>query len=304
MPWLDGDNFETENWRYIEAANYGARRTGPVRGEVLHTPQTGEGQDTAIGVANYFASGKTQGSTHTVVDGGTNGDNIIQCVYDSFVCHGAPGANHDRLHVEMAGRAEQTRAQWLDDYSKRTMEFAANVTAQHALKFGFPIRRIGPGDLRLGAKGICDHADVRDAFGKTTHWDVGEGFPWDWFLAAANRWHHHWLSTHPGYNPEPDEPDFRVVVIADSDPGADVDEGMGRVYAKHNALKFMEWPFASVTFGAAIVVGAARKHADEIEAAAMEGKVHVIAGKDRDATAAKVAAEIGKGVQTLKGFPY
>lgn len=302
--WLDAETFETANWRYIEARHYGALRTGPVRGEVIHAPVTPEGQDTAIAVARFFQSGKTKGSTHTTVDGGTNGDNVIQSVKDSYVAHGAAGANHDRLHVEIAGMPDQTRAQWLDDYSKTAMEHGASVTAQHALKYGFPIHRIGSRELRLNAKGICGHADVRDAWGLTDHWDPGPHFPWDFFIPACQRWHHFWLSKHPGFNPAPDEPDFRVVVIASSDPGADVDEGMGRVYAKHNGLKFMEWPFTSVSFGAAIVIGAAREYADEIEAASMSGKVHVLWGKGRDETASKVAAEIGKGRRTLKGFPY
>ena len=303
MGWQPDGTFETETWRYIEAAHYGVKRTGPVRGEVWHTPEAPEGQDTAIGVARYFASGNTRGSTHTCVDGGTDGDNVIQCVYDSFVCHGAPGANHDFLHCEIAGYAGQSAAQWRDDYSLRAIEHAGDVTAQHALKYGFPIRRLTVDQLRQGYKGIVDHNAVRIAWRLTTHTDVGAHFPWDLALEATHRRHRHWLSTHPDFNAADDEPDFNVVVLASSDPGADVDEGMARVYAKRNRLKFLEWPFSSVTFGAAVVIGAAAKEADAIRDAAMADKVHVIAGANRDETAAKVTDELLRGERVVK-LPY
>lgn len=42
-------------------------------------------------------------------------------------------------------------------------------------------------ELRAGTRGYCDHATVRDAFGRTDHFDVGPAFPWDILASEIKR---------------------------------------------------------------------------------------------------------------------
>ena len=53
------------------------------------------------------------------------------------------------------------------------------------VRHAIPLRRLQPSDLVERRRGICGHADVSAAFGKSDHWDPGSGFPWDRFLRLA-----------------------------------------------------------------------------------------------------------------------
>ena len=294
MGWRDDGTFETENWPFIEAANHGGRRSS-TRLIVVHTPETSEMPDTAVCVARYFASGTTVWSTQLVVDGGDDPDpdHTIQCVYDSDIAHGAPGANHDGLHVEIAGTARQSVAEWDDDYSNRALDRAANAVAQWAIKYDIPLRHLNNNEVRASWDGLAGHVQISEVYKRSDHWDPGPNFPWAEFLERCHGWYRHWQSKHPGFQPEDDKPDFRVAVVANDDLSA----GMGRVHGAFNQLAFLRWPHTGVTIGTAVITGGApewrEKAVAEYEAQGV--KVHVIAGEDRDRTAHLIADELKAG---------
>lgn len=302
MPWDDDDNFETETWHYIKAANDSGRRSGGVRLLVGHSAETDEGPNTAVGIGNWFARPSTRGSTHAGVDGSPEGDgspHTCQYVYDSLVAWGAAGMNHDGLHCEVAGRARQTREDWLDDYSRLAIAREADVFAQWALKYSVPVRRLTNGELKAGWSGIVGHVQGSEVYRKSDHWDPGAGFPWDRLIKQTDERHRHWLSTHPGFQPQDDRPDFNVVVLADND----IDEGIARVLGKFHELKFLRWPVTSVSFGAAVMVGSVAENWSKIKKASMEGITMTIRGANRSQTAAAAAQTIREGRRSMK-LPY
>lgn len=306
MPWKDANTFETEEWHYIPAANNSGSRTGPVLGAVIHSAETSEGEDSAIGIGNWFKSGKTVGSTHAGVDGGSNEPSTVQYVWDSLIAHGAPGANHSHMHIEIAGVARQTRAQWLDSYSLKAIDRAANVVAQWALKFKFPLRWVSVAQLRRGVKGLCTHDDVSKAFGRSSHWDPGPNFPKDIFLAKAKDWYAYWLQQNPNYNPAKAEPDFKVVVLHDADHP--VDEGMSLVYGDFNDLKVLQWPIEGISFETVFAVGAVANERGQIskyiKKAGYTPKVIPLTGADRKETAHSVASSMKHGVRKHPNVEY
>ena len=71
---------------------------------VIHTMEMDEKGDTAERCAQWFRNPGARVSAHYCVDA----DSIVQCVRDQDVAWHAPGANHDGIGIEHAGRAKQT----------------------------------------------------------------------------------------------------------------------------------------------------------------------------------------------------
>lgn len=152
---------------------------------VVHSMEYPEKGDSAEAIAAYFAAGAggRKASAHECAD--TN--SRVTCVLDKDVAYAAPGANHNGLHLELAGYARQTRAAWLDPYSRSMLTGpAADWTREKARAYGIPLTYL-PAAKLLGPRprGVTTHNEVRLAFGLTTHTDPGAGFPMDVLLAAA-----------------------------------------------------------------------------------------------------------------------
>lgn len=147
---------------------------------VIHTAETPETLTSAEGVANYFATlpASHKVSAHYCIDA----NSIVQCVELADVAYCAPGANHDGVHLELSGRASQTREQWLDAFSKKELELAAELVSLLVKRFRIPVVPLGPAELLGGRRGITTHRAVSQAFKRSTHWDPGNGFPMQLFL--------------------------------------------------------------------------------------------------------------------------
>lgn len=176
--------FETDKWPYVEAKHFTkiANKRG-VRIIVIHSMEAPEKGDTAEKVATYFKNTVRQASAHICVDN----DSIVQCVLDNNVAWAAPGANKDGIHIEMAGYAKQTKAEWMDAYSTLVLERTADATAQYCLKYDIPPNHLS--NTELGdtvTKGIVSHAQVTDVFKKGSHTDPGKNFPWEYFIARVH----------------------------------------------------------------------------------------------------------------------
>ena len=89
-------------------------------------------------------------------------------------------------HLELAGKAEWSRNQWLDH--KKTLRREALKAARHAKRFGVPVKMLNAADIHQGHKGFITHALCTQAFNTPGgHNDPGSGFPADQFMEMAKR---------------------------------------------------------------------------------------------------------------------
>jgi len=168
---------------FVQAARY--TRVSDIRQidlVVLHTMESSEKPDTAEGVARWFAgSTSPEASAHYCVDS----DSVVQCVRENDVAWGAPGANRIGVQVELAGRASQTAADWADVYSSALLARAAGLVADVCRRHAIPATFVDAAGLLRGERGVTTHAEVSKAWKRSTHWDVGPGFPMAAFLRAV-----------------------------------------------------------------------------------------------------------------------
>lgn len=164
--------------------NYSPHRRLTTRAIVLHCTDGCEGTNAAEDCAHMFA-GKlaNQRSCHYAVDA----DSIVRSVPDLQVAwHCAHAGNAIGVGVEICGRASQTRAQWLDETSYRTLCLAARLVADLCTAFALPPRFVDAAGLRVGEPGITTHAEVSKAWQQTHHTDPGPGFPLVDFVSAVS----------------------------------------------------------------------------------------------------------------------
>ena len=93
---------------------------------VIHTMEMDEKGDTAEHCALWFKNPAAKVSAHYCVDA----DSIVQCVRDQDVAWHAPGANHDGIGIEHAGRAKQTGRDWSDAYSVAMLQRCQHCNGQ------------------------------------------------------------------------------------------------------------------------------------------------------------------------------
>ena len=148
---------------------------------VIHTMDMDEKGETAEHCARWFSSPAAKASAHYCVDA----DSIVQCVRDEDVGWHAPGANHDGIGIEHAGRAKQTGREWGDAYSTAMLERSAALVAELCRKYAIPVAWLYPADLKAGRRGITTHDAVSKAFKRSSHWDPGTGFPIERYLALV-----------------------------------------------------------------------------------------------------------------------
>jgi N-acetyl-anhydromuramyl-L-alanine amidase AmpD len=146
---------------------------------VIHTMEMDEKGETAENCAQWFRSPGAKVSAHYCVDA----DSIVQCVRDQDVGWHAPGANHDGIGIEHAGRAKQSGRDWSDAYSTAMLDRSAALAAELCRKYKIPVTWLYPADLLAGKRGITTHDAVSKAFKRGSHWDPGQGFPVERYLA-------------------------------------------------------------------------------------------------------------------------
>lgn len=165
--------------KFVQARYYTKTSGRQIDLIVIHDMETDERFDTAENVARWFAGPTSaEASAHYNIDA----DSIVQSVRDRDVAWHAPGANHNGIGLEHAGRARQTRAEWLDPYGRKMLRRSAKLTARLCKKYDIPIKHLNVTALRAGARGIVGHWDVSRAFGRSSHYDPGPNFPWDVYL--------------------------------------------------------------------------------------------------------------------------
>jgi hypothetical protein len=156
---------------------------------VLHCMECPEASTRAETCALYLATlpdDADKKSTHYNLDS----DTVIQSVPDHLVAYGAPGCNASGLHLEFAGYARQSRAEWLDDFGERMLWLGAQLCERKAREHQIPIRFLRSVDLLGPGGGITTHYECSragtlprgQAFKGAGHTDPGPGFPMDWFI--------------------------------------------------------------------------------------------------------------------------
>lgn len=171
---------------FIEAANFTKGRIRPIQLIIVHDMEAPEGPATAENVANFFHNQPRNGngSSATVC---VDENSIVDCVREADTPWAAPNANSNGLHIEHAGYARQSKADWLSASNIAMLEISAARAAHWAVKYGIPVRRLTVAELRAGAKGFAGHIDVTNALnGGVGHTDPGENFPWDHYLSRVN----------------------------------------------------------------------------------------------------------------------
>jgi N-acetyl-anhydromuramyl-L-alanine amidase AmpD len=148
---------------------------------VVHTMEMDEKGDTAESCARWFQNPTAKVSAHYCVDA----NSIVQCVRDQDVGWHAPGANHDGIGIEHAGRAKQTGREWGDAYSAAMLERSAELVAGLCRRYGIPVKWLYAADLVAGKRGITTHDAVSKAFKRGSHWDPGQGFPVEKYLSMV-----------------------------------------------------------------------------------------------------------------------
>jgi len=145
---------------FVQARNYTGGRANAIDVLVIHTMESPEKPDTAESVAAWFAgSTAPQASAHYCIDG----NSIVQCVRDEDVAWHAPGANHNGLGFEHAGRAAQTAHDWSDDYSLACLALSAELVARKCEKHHIPVVWLQSADLRARQAG---HHGPRPGLGR------------------------------------------------------------------------------------------------------------------------------------------
>jgi N-acetylmuramoyl-L-alanine amidase CwlA len=135
---------------------------------VLHSTVSPCKPGAADAIARFFRIGQAVTSAHYVVDPAK----VIQMVGDHTVAYHC-GYNQDSIGIEMCDMPSQDIKRW-DDKAHRDMEArAADLVARLCLAYNIPARYVSAADLMKGKKGVTTHAQMSQAYKRSTHWDPG-----------------------------------------------------------------------------------------------------------------------------------
>jgi N-acetyl-anhydromuramyl-L-alanine amidase AmpD len=148
----------------------------------LHSAECAESAKAAESLQQWAAGSQSPlASWHFAVDS----DSITQSVEVHDLAWHAGPINGYSVGIEQAGRASQTREQWLDFYSSKVLAQTAQLIALIAGLYDLPIEHcLNP--AAYGARGVCTHADVTRAFSiRGGHSDPGPNYPLEDVLTMA-----------------------------------------------------------------------------------------------------------------------
>lgn len=159
--------------------NHSSRYGSAVRLFVLHTQ---EGNGDARSLANYLQNANSQVSYHYSIDD----DTCIDVVDTDRASWSVLDANSYSINACFAGSSiSMDRQTWLDRYSN-AIDYAAKIFAGDAARYDPLVPQvIDYDDVGRGRSGGTDHRGITVGLGIGTHTDVGDGFPWDVFIAAV-----------------------------------------------------------------------------------------------------------------------
>jgi hypothetical protein len=149
---------------------------------IIHTAECSESPTGAEAVASFFKMGPpSPASAHFCVDN----NSTVQCVRIADVAFAAPPLNDKGVHIELAGVARQTLAEWNDPYSRDELARCAILVAEICKKYNIPVVYVDATGLKANQWGITTHMQVSNAFHQSNHQDPGVNFPMNEFLAMV-----------------------------------------------------------------------------------------------------------------------
>jgi N-acetyl-anhydromuramyl-L-alanine amidase AmpD len=168
---------ETAQW----STNNQPRNGTPIDLWLLHTQ---EGDGTAASLADFLDNPANQVSYHYTID---NTVNVVDVVDTDLASWSVLDANDRSINLCFAGsRADWSREDWLTNMGN-AIDVAAYLAVQDCRKYGIATTVVTP-PYGADPPGISDHRYVTDHLGIGTHTDVGDGFPWDVFTAAIEKY--------------------------------------------------------------------------------------------------------------------
>lgn len=190
----------------IWSKNHSAR-SAKVDCFLLHTQEGGGGDAAAENLAKWFQSSNGVSYHYTISQASDGGVTVVDCVDTDQASWSVLSANSRSINLCFAGsRAAWTRADWLKQ--AKAIDVAAFLAVQDCKKYGIPIKVVAP-PYTGRIPGISDHRYVTQVLNDGTHTDVGDGFPWDVFTAAVNKYAGGAVpppAPKPGGSPVPDYP--------------------------------------------------------------------------------------------------
>lgn len=171
---------------WAHASNFSRAQRTLTQAITIHCTDGHEGTRDDDNAAAMFADPKLSPhrSAHYVVDA----DSATCCVPDMLTAyHCGHTGNMRTIGVELCGRANQTRDQWLDGPSMATLSIAARLVAALCAVHHVPPVVVNPLGLMVGDLGITTHAFVSAAWKESTHNDPGVGFPLAAFVVAVGK---------------------------------------------------------------------------------------------------------------------
>ena len=162
---------------FIQANRFRVANRDHIDWIVIHTIEAQRTNTAALNCAHDFATTNDARSAHYCIDNGT----IIHCVQEKDIAFAAP-PNTPGMHLEHAGFAGLTAAQWGDAYSTAMLQLSAQLSASISLRYDVPVVWLSAQDLLDGKRGFTSHAHISAAFHQTDHQDPGPNFPQDSYL--------------------------------------------------------------------------------------------------------------------------
>lgn len=162
---------------------------------VEHEIVSNETSGVAIQTARYFQNTSRQASANVTGDDSMN----VECVPEEDGAWACPGFNYTGYQFENAGSGHQTRADWLDEYSREMLKTGAKVRAHIVDKYNIPLRHLTLSQVaQQNVAGFLSHWDATAAgVGGNNHTDA-RYFPWEHSFALIR----HEL----GQGPKPKDP--------------------------------------------------------------------------------------------------
>lgn len=165
--------------------NDDGKRVSPAPLFAVHTFE-GNPFISADAMARYQLSPSAGGSYTGVIDrrGRTAREND-----DNYIPWAAMyTGNRLARHWSLAGRAAQSREEWLEQDDQLTA--LARVLAHDHREYGTDLRLLTVDEVRRAKTdksitGVCGHSHISRAFGESDHTDPGTNFPFDVVIAKA-----------------------------------------------------------------------------------------------------------------------
>ena len=163
-----------------------SNRSGKVDCFLIHTQEGGGGDAAAENLAKWYQNANSVSYHYTISQAADGGVTVVDCVDTDKAAWSVLSANSRSINLCFAGsKAAWTRADWLKQ--AKAIDVAAYLAVQDAKKYGFATKVIAP-PYADRIPGISDHRYVTKVLGDGTHTDVGDGFPWDIFAAAVQKY--------------------------------------------------------------------------------------------------------------------